>query len=130
VSLQRWEIDDTLILIDWAANESAAAIKAGKNLDAAKLLRGAAAVIGLGENAMTTDSRLRKWLDFRMSEVSYPLRDYKRNGSGMDSIQRQRILTSLDMLAKYYKNNDESSVHTLGEEIVLPEPFDENSVFW
>ncbi len=76
MSLQRWE-EDTLALIEWAANESVVAIKARQYTDAEILQRGVVAIVGLSQMAMTNDPRLNKWLDFRLSEISYPLRKKK-----------------------------------------------------
>ena len=75
MSLQRWTDEDTFALIGWAADESIAAIKAGQYADAEILHRGIAAIIGMGQMLMTNDSRLNKWLDLKLSIISYPLRD-------------------------------------------------------
>ena len=125
MSLQRWTGDDTLALIEWAANESIIAIKDGQDNDAEKLQRGVAAVIGLGQCVRTNDSRVEKWLDYRLSEISYPLRD-KRD---IDSIvERGKIINSLVLLTKFFEGLPDCL--TLGEKLSLPEPFDENSVIW
>lgn len=125
MSLQRWTEEDTLALIAWAANESIAAIKTGQYQDAEILQQGVATIIGLGQIAITNDSRLNKWLDFRLSEISYPLRDQIIFGS---IVERNRIIKSLVLLTKFFESLPDT--YTLGEKVVLPEPFDENSVLW
>ena len=125
MSLQRWTEEDTLALIEWSANESVIAIKEGKYSYAEKLHRGVAAIIGIGQMATTNDSRLNKWLDFRLSQISYPLRD---NRLPILNTDRSHILESLTLLTEFFENQPE--IWKLGDRIVLPEPFDEGSVFW
>jgi len=127
MSLQPWNEEDTLALIEWAANESVVAIKARQYADAEILQRGVAAIIGLGQIAMTNDPRLNKWLDFRLSEISYPLREKRIFGSIVE-VQRSRVINSLVLLTKFFESLPDTV--TIGEKLVLPEPFDENGVFW
>ena len=127
MSLQRWEEEDTLALIKWVASESIVAIKSGQYTDAEILQRGVAAIIGLGQHAKTNDPRFNKWLDFRLSEISYPLREIRSFGSIVDA-ERNRIINALFLLTKFFEGLPDKVA--VGEKMVLPEPFDENSVFW
>jgi hypothetical protein len=125
MSLQRWTDEDTFALIEWAADESIAAIKAKQYADAEILHRGIATIIGMGQMLITNDSRLKKWLDLKLSIISYPLGD---KSSLCSIVERNNIVNSLDLLTKFFERMPD--MITIGEEIVLPEPFDEKSIFW
>jgi hypothetical protein len=125
MSLQSWEDEDVLALIEWAANESIDAINDGQYTDAEALQRGVAAIIGLSYTVAIGESRSTKWLEFRLSQVSYPIRERRRSGA---TVERRLVIESLVLLTKFFEGLPD--VLTIGEKLVLPEPFDENSVCW
>ena len=70
MSHQYWDSEDTIPLIEWVSAESIAAVRAGHFADAEALHGGVVAVIGLGQFAMTTNTRVMRWLDFRLGSIS------------------------------------------------------------
>lgn len=127
MSLQLWQEDDMVLLIEWAANESIFSIKAGQWRDAEIIQKGLLAIIGIGQEVWANDHRVNKWLCYRLSQVFYPLRDAKRFAE--IEVDRGSIICSMIMLTKYFEMRGDGS-DSIGQEVVLPEPFDESKVFW
>ena len=98
MSLQNWTENDTLTFIAWSANESINAIKTANFSDAELLQRGIVAIINIGQGAIIDDPRLNKWIDFRLSEISDPLRNHRTLNT---EIQRTCILKSLSLLTNF-----------------------------
>jgi hypothetical protein len=102
-----WTEEDTLLLIDWCANEKVIAIKAQQYTDAKVIQRGVTAIMDAGLFKTINDSRLNKWLDFRLSEISYSLRDKQV----LDlKIVRSYIIHSLALLINFLESLPEALI--------------------
>ncbi|MFN9749187.1 MAG: hypothetical protein ACK53K_08300 [Burkholderiales bacterium] len=131
MSRQPWEEEDLLTLIEWVASESISAIQSGEYYEAYILQAGASAIILIGSMIMTADSRVNTWLRCRMSFNSL-LREF-RQGRMIEVDARNEILKSLELLSNFVlinKLNEVARARRVDEKLVLPESFDESSIFW
>ena len=120
MSHQYWDDEDTIALIEWVSAESIAAFRAGHFADAAALHEGVIAIIGLGQFAMSTNTRVMRWLEFRLGSIRDQLRQHRLLGV---TPERRKITDSLALLKKFFDHIPNEV--GIDDNIELPEPFNE-----
>ena len=98
MEFQNWTAEDTLVLIEWCTYESLAAIKSEQYREAEVLQKGVSTIMGMGQMHAVNDSRLNKWIDFRLSEIRDSLREYR---SLELATERSHTLKSIALLTRF-----------------------------
>jgi hypothetical protein len=120
MSHQYWDDEDTIALIEWVSAESIAAFRAGHFADAAALHEGVIAVISLGQFAISSNTRVEKWLEFRLGLIRDQLRQHRLMGT---AAEQRKITDSLTLLKKFFDHTSNECGND--DNIELPEPFSE-----
>lgn len=124
MSIQPWCDSDVVALVNWAGIASQKAIRAGRYDDVIIIHEGVAAVIHIGNMCLPRDQPANRWLALKLMEV----RTLLPYDAEAESAPCERDLLKPLLLLRQFVGGLPDAF-TIGQQISIPEPFDDRGIF-